>query len=190
MPKKIKPLIIGLAGRSCSGKTEICGELAKNKNIVYISQDKFFKKSVDNRYYGRENWEEPHAIMYDKLIEALKNLKAGKSAYIPSVWRTEVFDRLIEPKPIIILEGFLLYTNSALNKLFDKKIFVDVSDWTLFWRRMARKWTLKRLHYAIFVAIPLSKRYEELQKRHADKIIDGNKEIKESVSEIKNYLSL
>ncbi|MBI2047095.1 hypothetical protein HYT26_02960 [Candidatus Pacearchaeota archaeon] len=180
--RKTKPFIIGVCGRSCSGKSSVVKELeAKYKDFLHINQDKFFKIKANN-------WESPDSLRIDRLIYSLKKLKKGESTHIPSHRWTEVFDREIAPHKVIIVEGYLLFTDKELNKLFDKKIWVDVSDVNLLYRRLKKFNDLNQLDYAMNVVIPQSKKYETIQKKEADIIIDGNKSKEEIMEDIEKQI--
>src|SRR3989344_164183 len=168
--KKIKPLIIGVCGRSCSGKSTVIKELEEKYKgeFLHINQDKFFKVKADN-------WESPESLRIDRLIYSIKKLKNGQSTHIPSHRWTEVFDREVKPHKIIIVEGYLLFVDAELSNLFDKRIWVEVSDANILYRRTKRDGTSKHIDYTMNVVIPESKKYEEIQRKRADIIIDGNK---------------
>ena len=67
--KKIKPFIIGVCGRSCSGKSTVIKELEEKYKgeFLHVIQDKFFKVKADN-------WESPDSLRFDKLIETIKKI--------------------------------------------------------------------------------------------------------------------
>lgn len=163
--------IIGICGRSCSGKSMVAKRLeAEYSNVVIrICQDRFFKKQASN-------WESPEALNNYNLIYSLKKLKRGEATHIPSAGWTEIYDRLIEPKPLIIVEGYLLFENTEIVGLFDKKIYIDVSDINILYRRTKRDNTSKYIDYTMFTVIPESKKYMDKQKASADIIIDGNRD--------------
>ncbi len=181
--KNIKPFIIGVCGRSCSGKSTVVKELEEKYagKFLHINQDKFFKVKA-------ENWERPDALRFDRLIYSLKKLKNGESTHIPSHRWTEVFDREVKPHKVIIIEGYLLFVNKELNKLIDKKLWIDVSDLNLLYRRLKRFNDLKELDNIINVVIPESKTYEKSQKKEADLIIDGNKSKEEIIKDVEKEL--
>ena len=181
--KKTKPLIIGVCGRSCSGKSTVVKELEdKYKGeFLHICQDKFFKKKADN-------WEGPDSLRFDKLIESIRLLKSGNNAFIPSHRWTEVFDREVKPHKIVIVEGYLLFVNKELNKLLDKKIWVDISDVNLLYRRLKRFNELNQLDYAMNVVIPESKKYEVTQRKEADIILDGNKTKEQIIKDVEENI--
>lgn len=177
--------IIGICGRSCSGKSSVVNELKERYKGEFdtISQDKFFKVKADN-------WESPESIRIDKLIESIRALKKGKSTYIPSHRWTEVFDKEIKPHKIIIVEGYLLFTNNELTKLFDKKIWVDVSDLNILYRRLKRNGNLNELDHIMNAVIPESKKYEKIQRNKANIIINGNNTQEEVIKELKKRLNI
>lgn len=181
--RKIKPLIVGVAGRSCSGKSTVVKKLEEKYkgNFLHINQDKFFKVNA-------ENWENPESLRFDKLIYSIKKLKKGQSAHIPSHRCTEVFDRKIKPHKIIIVEGYLLFVDKELNKLFDRKIWVDVSDLNILYRRTKRDDTSQYIDYTYKVVIPESRKYDKIQRKKADIIIDGDKTKEEIIKEIEEYI--
>jgi uridine kinase len=182
--KKIKPTIIGVCGKSCSGKSTVVKELEKKYkgDVLRINQDRFFKVTA-------ENWERPEALRFDRLFYSVKKLKNGDSTHIPSEGWTEIFDREVKPAKIIIVEGFLLFVDKKLNKLFDKKIWVDVSDQNILWRRLLRDGNTEGAEYIMEKVIPESKKYEKIQRTEADIVIDGNKTKEEIMEEIEQYLS-
>lgn len=181
--EKTKPIVIGVSGRSCSGKSTVVKKLEEKYKgkFLHINQDKFFKKKA-------ENWEAPEALRNDKLIEALKRLKNNKTAFIPSHRWTEVFDREVKPHPAIIVEGYLLFTDKNLLNLFDKKVWVDVSDFNMLFRRLKRVGKINHLDHIKNHIIPESKKYESKQKKHADFIINGNKNEKEILEKLEQHL--
>ena len=188
--KKIKLFVMGICGRSCSGKSEATRYLEKKyKNyIVRIPSDRFFKIFNPKELDETDGWESPSSIRWDRLVYSVKKLKDGKSTHIPSKGWTEVFDQLVEPKKIILVEGYLIFTNKDLTRLFDKKIFVDVSDLNILYRRTMRDGHINTMRGIIKTVIPISKRYEKQQKEEADVIIDGNKTKEEVIQEIEGYV--
>lgn len=181
--KRFNPLIIGVCGRSCSGKSAVVKELEEKYKgkVLRINQDRFFKVKANN-------WESPEALRFDRLIYSIKKLKNGENTHIPERGWTEVFDREIKPHKIIIVEGFLLFVNKELCKLLDKRIWVDVSDQNILWRRTLRDGNTAGADYIINTVIPESKKYESIQRKEAEIIIDGNKSKEEIIEEMEGYI--
>lgn len=180
----MKPFIIGVCGRSCSGKSTVVKELEEKYKgeFLHICQDKFFKVKADN-------WEKPESLRFDRLIHSLKKLKNGETTHIPEHRWTEIFDREVKPHKVIIVEGYLLFVDKNLNKLFDKKIFVEVSDLNILYRRLNRQDLHKNeMEYIMNFVIPESKKFEEKQRKEADVIIDGNKTKEEIIKNVESYI--
>ncbi len=191
-------MIIGIAGRSCSGKSTVIKALEKRYEggVLHIDQDLFFKKNPGNQ-------ERPESLMFDQMTKALRLLKERKSAFIPKRPFTEDFVRKIEPSKIIIVGGHLLFVNKELNTLFNKKIWIDVSDINLLYRRLkkfnifsdADKKTYEKyfgevsqLDYVVNVVIPESRRYEKIQKDAADFVLDGNLPQEDLITAVENIM--
>ena len=99
--KKAKPLIIGICGRSCSGKYSVIREIEKKYpgEVVRIPLDRFFKVFNPKELDETDGWESPASIRWDRLIYSVKKLKNGKPTHIPSKGWTESFD-LLWKRPI------------------------------------------------------------------------------------------
>lgn len=174
------PSIVGICGRSCCGKGMVAEAIASvNRNVLHINMDSFFKIKSPAQYKGYDNWDCVEALRVDRLIEVIKDLKNGKSVKIPSRGWTEIFDveipseKLIE-RNLVLVEGFLLFAVNELAGLFDSRIFIDVSDLSILYRRLLREKSMWNINYMYDVVIPMSKNYEERQKGNADIIFDGN----------------
>ncbi len=187
-----KPLIIGICGRSSSGKSSVCDNIVRlyPDSVVHLKADKFMKKEPFEFIDGYPNFETPNSIMFDKLIESIELLRNNKKTIIPSRTSTEVFDFEIFPKKIVLVDGFLIFANPSLVKLFDKKIFVDISDVTLKKRRLERKRFIDDDFFVDNIVIKHSKIYEQIQKSSADLIVDGEKSIDEVTKEIISFLPI
>ena len=188
--KKTKPIVIGICGRSCSGKSVVTRDIEARyrDKVVRIPSDRFFKVLIPKELDETDGWESPASIRWDRLIYSVRKLKNGEPTHIPSKGWTEKFDQLISPKKIIIVEGYLIFTNKELVELCDKKIFVDVSDLNILYRRTIRNGDIKTMKYTMEKVIPISKRYDSIQKKRADMVIDGNKEKEEIREELEDWL--
>ena len=183
--KSTKPIIIGVCGRSCSGKSRVARKLAEiNPDTLHINTDVFFKKHLPKELVGNEEWESPLATRFDRVIYSVKKLKNGEPTHIPSKGWTENFDKLVKPKKIIIIEGYLIFTQPELVKLFDKKIFIGVTDVNILYRRVKREDTSRYIDKIFHKVIKFSKNYENIQKEAADIIIDGNNSKEKVLSDV------
>jgi uridine kinase len=184
-----KPFVVGVSGRSCSGKGVATETLASaNYNVLLLQSDYYFYENTPCTYKGYSCWEHVNCIDFDRLIRDVEFLERGKEIIIRTpTWmsRTEVsisYEDLIE-KSLIIVDGFLTFTVKKLVDIFDYKIFVDASDYNILSRRPMRD-GFAAFNYVRDVVIPVSKEYERIQKESADLIVDGDSSKNEVVRKI------
>jgi len=183
--------LIGLCGRSCSGKTTVARHISRTQHMTHLETDRFSRVSTPSRWGQYANWECPESVRMDKMKESLERLKNGRPAWIPSARGTEVFDERIDPLQKVIADGFLLYVDDDIASIFDVKIYLDVSDETILHRRAARdvRHPLCASEYIRQVVIPASKTYDALQKRKADVVIDANGDVKSVCRAVERIVS-
>jgi uridine kinase len=189
--RKQSRLVIGVYGRGCSGKDSIIQRIASvNKHVLHINMDMFFKSKTDC-LYGRnkhECWEHTDVIWFDRLCRVISALKNGKGVTIKdrSAWYgsydCKIFPRDLHEPRIIIVQGFLLFTDSQLVNLFDGKLFLDVSDKNIIERSRDRRENYNSESYIREVVIPVSKEYA-YQTKVADKSFDTNKDTIENITD-------
>jgi len=182
-------LYIGICGRSCSGKDSVVQSIASvNKHVLHINMDIFFKDKTDCQYKGYQCWEHTDVIWFDHLFKVVSSLKNGGGVIIKdrSLWYgsydCEIFPSDLNESRIVIVQGFLLFAdaNKKLVDLFDRKIFLDVTDNNICIRRPGEE-TKK-------VVIPVSKEYEQEQRKNAEVIFDGNLSEDEILQDVGTYL--
>lgn len=126
--------VIGIAGGTGSGKTTVVKKILSqlNKNQVsFLAQDSYYK---DNSHLPLEerqkmNFDHPESIEFDLLCKHIELLKQQHSveqptySYLTCTRQEETIH--VDPKPVIIVEGILIYTYKPLVDLIDIKVFVD-----------------------------------------------------------------
>ncbi|MGG0460544.1 uridine kinase [Priestia aryabhattai] len=181
-----KPVVIGIAGGSGSGKTTVTKaiyEYFKGHSIMLLEQDYYYKDQGDVPFEQRlqTNYDHPLAFDNDLLIEHLQNLLNYESIDKP------VYDYAIhtrsekvikeEPKDVIILEGILVLEDQRLRNLMDIKLYVDTDADLRIIRRMLRdikerERTLESVvDQYVSVVRPMHNQFVEPTKRYADIII-------------------
>ncbi|MCG0048980.1 uridine kinase [Priestia aryabhattai] len=181
-----KPVVIGIAGGSGSGKTTVTKaiyEYFKGHSIMLLEQDYYYKDQCDVPFEQRlqTNYDHPLAFDNDLLIEHLQNLLNYESIDKP------VYDYAIhtrsekvireEPKDVIILEGILVLEDQRLRNLMDIKLYVDTDADLRIIRRMLRdikerERTLESVvDQYVSVVRPMHNQFVEPTKRYADIII-------------------
>ncbi len=179
-------LTIGIAGGTGSGKTTIARKLAEalpEGKCVTIDHDSYYKDrdhlSAEER--SQINYDHPDALESDLLAQHLAQLRAGNAVDLPiydfvsHTRRSET--RHVEPAPVIIVEGILVFVEERLRDQLDIKIFVDTDADIRVFRRVrrdlqqrGRSFESVRDQYYRTVR-PMHLRFVEPSKRWADLII-------------------
>lgn len=183
---KQKPLVIGIAGGSGSGKTTVSKEISKRlpaDRVLILTEDAYYNDnsalSMDER--KKINYDHPNAYDTDLLIEQLQDLLDGKAIELPT-YNFNILSRAkdtihVEPADIIILEGILVLASEELRKFMDIKLFVDADDDIRFIRRLQRDtqergrsidWIISQY---LATVKPSYNQFVEPSKKYADIII-------------------
>lgn len=181
-----KPVVIGVAGGSGSGKTSVTKaiyEHFKGHSILMLEQDYYYKDQSHLPYEQRlnTNYDHPFAFDNDLLIDHLKMLLQHESIEKP-VYDYKLHTRsedviLVEPKDVIILEGILILEDERLRDLMDIKLYVDTDADLRIIRRILRDIKERGrsidsvIEQYISVVRPMHNQFIEPTKRYADIII-------------------
>ena len=138
-------LLIGIAGGTASGKTTLAKILKDSfKDEVTMLRHDFyyFDKSHFEVDEFNINFDHPDSFQTELLIKHLKKLIEGKAIDRP-VYSYKTNKRLtkvkrVNPSPIIIVEGILLFHYPKLRELFDLKIYIDTDADIRLLRRINR----------------------------------------------------
>lgn len=179
-------MIIGICGGTGSGKTTIARAIVDavgESNVVLVEQDSYYRNLADMPLDERHqaNFDHPDSIDSDMLVNHLVRLKQGLSVEMPLYdFKTHTrSDRIevIEPKPVVIVEGILIFAEPRVLDLLDVRVFVDTPDDVRLMRRLRRditergrtfERTLEQYERTIR---PMHFEFVEPSKRHADIII-------------------
>jgi uridine kinase len=186
MAKQRAPVVIGIAGGTGSGKTTIANVILERVgagNIAFLPHDAYYKDLGNLPEVHRElrNFDHPDALESRLLIEHLKTLRTWTPVDVPiydfTTHSRTMKTRRVEPKPVILVDGILIFAEPALKDLFDVKIFVDTPADVRFIRRLQRDIaergrTVESVisQYQTTVR-PMHEEFVEPSKRHADVII-------------------
>lgn len=181
-----KPVVIGVAGGTGSGKTTVAREIFRQfreESILMIEQDAYYKdqseKTMEERI--KTNYDHPFAFDNDLLLEQLQKLLAYQTIEKP-IYNFAEHNRakevvIVKPKDVIILEGILVLEDKRLRDIMDIKLFVDTDADVRIIRRLVRDIeergrTLNSVieQYTSIVR-PMHLQFIEPTKRYADIII-------------------
>ncbi|MCK5449488.1 hypothetical protein KAI32_01340 [Candidatus Pacearchaeota archaeon] len=171
---KSKPILIGICGPSTSGKSTLANLLTKKLDAEIIEADNFLLAKPRRKIAGYTSWEHPKSMMMKDFKRSLKDIKNGKIIIIPSKKMTEIFDKKIHPKQIIIVEGFLIFHDKSFSNMFDLKFFIDLPFEKITQRRVNFCGEEER-DYCEKVVIPEHLIYRQKMISSSDYILDGNK---------------
>jgi uridine kinase len=139
-------MIMGIAGGTGSGKTLVARSIgdALAQKIVVIGQDSYYldQKHLPFEERKKINYDHPDAFDHDLLLEHLDALARGQAIQMPVYdYTTHTRSRetvLIEPAPVIVVEGIMAFVVPALRERMHVKIFVDTDADVRFIRRLER----------------------------------------------------
>lgn len=147
MSAQNRPVIIGVAGGSGSGKTTVCNKIYdyfSGKSIVMIEHDSYYRDQSDLSFEERlkTNYDHPFAFDTDLMVEHLEKLQNNESIEIP-VYDYSKHTRSdetihVESQDVIIVEGILILEDPRLRDLMDIKIYVDTAADLRIIRRIER----------------------------------------------------
>lgn len=182
----MRPLVIGIAGGTGSGKTTIAQKLASAMPAgacTRIEHDAYYRDRSDLPLAEREllNFDHPDALETELLVEQLRRLRAGEPIDVPiydyKLHQRKAESRRVLPTPLVIVEGILVFVDAALRAELDIKIFVDTDADIRVFRRIRRDLeqrgrTFQSVRDQYYRTVrPMHLQFVEPSKRWADVII-------------------
>lgn len=183
---KFKSCVLGVAGGTGSGKTTVARSILEEvgaDRIAFLEQDSYYR-DVQWRSESEllhHNFDHPSAIDDELLISHLMALKGGHPIEVPIYdfvrHRRTTRTKRVEPKPVVLLEGILIFVEPALRDLLDFKIYVDTDADLRLIRRLGRDMAERGrtvqdvLRQYLETVRPMHLEFVEPSKRYADIII-------------------
>jgi uridine kinase len=192
-----RPLILGVAGGSGSGKTTVVSQIIRAMEPVPVSllhHDSYYRDHPDlsDQERARLNYDHPDVLETPLLADHLRELLAGQAVEEPvydftTHSRTDE-TRQIEPNPVVIVDGILILAEPELRELMDIRVFVETDSDLRFIRRLLRD-TQERgrsvdsviRQYQATVR-PMHLEFVEPSRRHADVIVPFGRENRVAIS--------
>ena len=181
-----KPLIIGIAGGSGSGKSTVATNVADaldTLSVAFIDMDAYYRNFTDLSLDERRklNWDHPDAFDYDLLTEHLERLADRKPIDKPVydfVTHLRSEGRVtVEPSDVIVIDGILLFVDERVRDLCDVKVFVDADADIRLIRRISRDMSARGrpldeiIQQYLSTVQPMHLQFVEPSKRYADIIV-------------------
>ena len=142
-----KPVVIGIAGGSGSGKTTVLQRIIRTFGadpIAILDHDAYYEdlSHLPPERRAQFNFDHPDALETDLMRDHLDHLIEGETIEKPVYDFTTHTRRekteTVEPRPVILIEGILVLAEPALREQMDIKIYVDAPDDIRLMRRIRR----------------------------------------------------
>jgi len=186
MPSHPAPLVIGIAGGSGSGKTTVAQVILQRvgpERISFLQHDAYYKdlSGLPPVQRAEVNFDHPHSLESELLIRHIEQLRSGRAVDVP-IYDFSTHSRtertyIVQPRPVILVEGILIFAEKNLREMFDVKLFVDTDSDIRFIRRLQRdiaergRTTDSVIHQYLTTVRPMHLEFVEPSKRYADVII-------------------
>lgn len=183
-----RPVVIGIAGGSGSGKTTVLRRIVEAfgpDHIAVLEHDAYYRDLSHLPFEVRTqvNFDHPDALETSLLRAHLEGLLLGqpieKPVYNFTKHTREPYTVCVAPRPVIIVEGILVLAEPLLRELMDIKLYVDAPDDVRLIRRIRRdlqergrsiESILEQYEHTVR---PMHLEFVEPSKRLADVIIPG-----------------
>jgi uridine kinase len=182
----MKPVVIGVAGGSGSGKTTVVQRIVESlgdDQVVVLEHDRYYRDRGDLRLEERAalNYDHPDSLETDLLVRHVSMLKGREPIEAPVYdfalhARTAATCRMT-PRRALIVEGILIFADAELRRLMDIKVFVDTDDDTRVIRRLQRDVAERGrtmdsvIEQYLNTVKPMHLEFVEPSKRYADIIV-------------------
>lgn len=192
--------MIGIAGASCSGKTELARRLARSPGAVVCTLDSYYRDlshlPLEDR--ARHNFDIPDALDHQLVYEQISALSRGESI------RKPVYDftrhvrspetEVLSPRPLTVVEGLFTLYWQPLRELLDLKVFIETDDEICLKRRIDRDIRERgrtpesvRQQFEETVR-PMTHLHIDPTREFADLVLDGNRAPEEGYAAVLGLL--
>jgi uridine kinase len=180
------PIVFGVAGGTGSGKTTVAEAILEQvgaEKIAYLFHDAYYRElsHLPREERQQVNFDHPDALETELLVAHINDLLAGRPIEMPVYdFTTHTRTRQtvhVEPAPIILVEGILVFAERELRQLMDIRVYVDTDADLRFIRRLTRDVTERGrtvesvIHQYMMTVRPMHLEFVEPSKRYADVIV-------------------
>lgn len=183
----MRPLIIGIAGGTGSGKSTVARKVAEalgEASVAFIEMDSYyrdFSHLARHELHHHVNWDHPDAFDVELLASHLEALARGEVIEVPvyefATHSRSTAVRRVTPGDVIVIDGILLLADERLRSICDVKVFVDADPDIRLIRRIRRDMEVRGrsldsvLDQYLSTVQPMHLQFVEPSKRYADVIV-------------------
>ncbi len=182
----MKPLIIGIAGGTGSGKSTVARKVAEalpSASVAFLEMDAYYRdfRHLTLQQLHHVNWDHPDAFDIELLTTHLTALGQREPVDMP-IYEFATHSRSprtqhIEPADVVVVDGILLLSDANIRALCDVKVFVDADADIRLIRRIRRDTAVRGrtlesvLDQYLTTVQPMHLQFVEPSKRYADIIV-------------------
>jgi len=182
----LKPLIIGIAGGTGSGKSTVARKVAEalpDASVAFLEMDAYYRdfRHLTLQQLHHVNWDHPDAFDVELLSGHLEALARGESVDAPvyefATHSRSIRTRRIEPADVVVIDGILLLSDPNIRSQCNVKVFVDADPDIRLIRRIRRDTAVRGrtlesvLDQYLTTVQPMHLQFVEPSKRYADLIV-------------------
>lgn len=197
----MQPYLIGIAGPSCSGKSEVSRRLARILRAPTLVLDHYYRDMAGMPFEERikTNFDEPESLDRELIVEHVRRLKHGEAIAQPTydfAQHTRApLTEIIQPAPFLLVEGLFALYWPELRDLLNLRIYIHADHDVCLARRIFRDVRERgrteesvRQQYDATVQ-PMCERYVATTRAFADLTLSGAANVKQSVYTILIYIA-
>lgn len=182
----MKPLIIGIAGGTGSGKSTVARKVAEalpDASVAFLEMDAYYRdfRHLTISQLHHVNWDHPEAFDMELLSTHLAALSRGDAVDMPiydfATHSRSTRTRHIKPADVVVIDGMLLLSDPTVRDRCDVKVFVDADADIRLIRRIRRDTAIRGrsldsvLEQYLTTVQPMHLQFVEPSKRYADVIV-------------------
>ena len=195
------PFLIGIAGPSCSGKTELALKVSNwLSNAPILSLDSYYHAldhlPVSER--GQSNFDHPDALDWPLIIKHVRDLTDGRGVeepiYLFDQHTRSCRSRHVEPREYVVIEGLFTLHHPEVRQALRASFFVSTPDEECFRRRLVRDIAERgrteacvRKQYETTVR-PMAEAFVIPSAEHADIRIAGDQPLENALAIVQKFL--
>ncbi len=199
-------IVLGIAGGTASGKSTVAQAVADRlgERCLLLSHDRYYKPLPEEHHGAPDRWnfDHPRALDTERMVADLDALRAGRSARLPVYDFTrharlpEEEHDLVDPRPVIVVEGILVLAEPELRERFDHAVFVHAPDDLRLLRRIQRDRAERGrevdeiLRQYVLSVRPMHEAFVAPSREHADLVVDGDAPIAAAVGAVLALIGL